>query len=125
VYTIEAAHNRDVAGSNPAPATEKAPETGAFFLPDQERIATRNSAAASRLRPAVDGHEVVELAADELFLSLVAPDLGLGCLVRRGDEADPLCLELGLAPLALPLLTLVLRLALACAKDTVACPDAR
>jgi putative transposase len=28
VYTIEAAHNPEVAGSNPAPATAKAPETG-------------------------------------------------------------------------------------------------
>jgi hypothetical protein len=30
VYTIEAAHNPEVAGSNPAPATRKAPETGPF-----------------------------------------------------------------------------------------------
>ena len=30
VYTIEAAHNPEVAGSNPAPATGKAPETGPF-----------------------------------------------------------------------------------------------
>jgi hypothetical protein len=30
VYIIEAAHNPEVAGSNPAPATEKAPETGPF-----------------------------------------------------------------------------------------------
>jgi hypothetical protein len=30
VYIIEAAHNPEVAGSNPAPATEKAPETGLF-----------------------------------------------------------------------------------------------
>ena len=30
VYTIEAAHNPEVAGSDPAPATRKAPETGPF-----------------------------------------------------------------------------------------------
>ena len=30
VHTIEAAHNPEVAGSNPAPATQKAPETGLF-----------------------------------------------------------------------------------------------
>ena len=30
MYTIEAAHNPEGTGSNPAPATEKAPETGAF-----------------------------------------------------------------------------------------------
>jgi hypothetical protein len=30
VYTIEAAHNPEVAGSNPAPATGRAPETGLF-----------------------------------------------------------------------------------------------
>jgi hypothetical protein len=71
-----------------------------------------NSATAARLGAAVDGHESFKLlAADELFLALVELDLGLrlGCLVRRGHEADPLGLELGLAPLALPLLTLVLR----------------
>jgi hypothetical protein len=60
------------------------------------------------LGAAVDGHESFELAADKLFLALVELDLRLGCLLRRGDEADPLGLELGLAPLALPLLTLVL-----------------
>jgi hypothetical protein len=32
VYRIEAAHNPEVAGSNPAPATRKAPETGAFLV---------------------------------------------------------------------------------------------
>jgi hypothetical protein len=30
VYTIEAAHNPEVAGSNPAPATQKGPGIGAF-----------------------------------------------------------------------------------------------
>ena len=30
VYRVEAAHNPEVAGSNPAPATGKAPETGPF-----------------------------------------------------------------------------------------------
>jgi hypothetical protein len=30
VYATEAAHNPEVAGSNPAPATEKAPQGGAF-----------------------------------------------------------------------------------------------
>jgi hypothetical protein len=30
VYPIEAAHNPEVAGSNPAPATEKGPGNGAF-----------------------------------------------------------------------------------------------
>jgi putative membrane protein len=33
VYIIEAAHNPEVAGSNPAPATRKAPGHGAFSLP--------------------------------------------------------------------------------------------
>jgi len=57
------------------------------------------------------GHESLELAADELLLALVELDDGLTlrCLARCGDEADPLGLELGLSPLALPLLTLVLR----------------
>jgi hypothetical protein len=32
VYTSEAAHNPEVAGSNPAPATGKAPETGPFLF---------------------------------------------------------------------------------------------
>jgi hypothetical protein len=32
VYRIEAAHNPEVAGSNPAPATEKGPGNRAFFL---------------------------------------------------------------------------------------------
>ena len=32
VYTIEAAHNPEVAGSNPAPATAKGPGNGAFSL---------------------------------------------------------------------------------------------
>jgi len=32
VYTIEAAHNPEVAGSNPAPATEKGARKGAFRL---------------------------------------------------------------------------------------------
>ena len=32
MYTIEAAHNPEVAGSNPAPATGKAPETGPFCV---------------------------------------------------------------------------------------------
>jgi hypothetical protein len=32
VYTIEAAHNPEVAGSNPAPATDKALLSGAFCL---------------------------------------------------------------------------------------------
>src|SRR5829696_6248194 len=31
VYRVEAAHNPQVAGSNPAPATGKAPETGPFL----------------------------------------------------------------------------------------------
>jgi hypothetical protein len=75
------------------------------------------------LGAAVDGHKSFELAADELFLARVELDLGLRlcCLMRRGDEADPLGLKLGLAPLALPLLTLILRPAhalppFACAK---------
>jgi hypothetical protein len=44
------------------------------------------------LGAAAGGHESFELAADELFLALVELDLGLRlrCLVRRGDEADPL-----------------------------------
>jgi hypothetical protein len=32
VYTIEAAHNPEVAGSNPAPATSEGPGDGAFLL---------------------------------------------------------------------------------------------
>jgi hypothetical protein len=32
VYAIEAAHNPEVAGSNPAPATSKGPGNGAFRL---------------------------------------------------------------------------------------------
>jgi hypothetical protein len=62
------------------------------------------------LGAAVDGHESFGLAADELVLALVELDLRLGlcCLARRGDEADSLGLEVGLAPLVLPLLTLIL-----------------
>jgi hypothetical protein len=37
VHRIEAAHNPEVAGSNPAPATGKALETGPFFLWAVER----------------------------------------------------------------------------------------
>jgi hypothetical protein len=37
VYTIEAAHNPEVAGSNPAPATAKGPGNGAFSLSGPER----------------------------------------------------------------------------------------
>jgi hypothetical protein len=33
VCTIEAAHNPEVAGSNPVPATQEAPETGPFCVP--------------------------------------------------------------------------------------------
>jgi hypothetical protein len=63
------------------------------------------------LGAAVVGHGSVELGADELFLALVKLDLGLRlrCVVCRGDKPDPLGLELGLAPLALPLLMLLLR----------------
>jgi hypothetical protein len=35
VYIIEAAHNPEVAGSNPAPATHKGPGNGAFCLLSQ------------------------------------------------------------------------------------------
>src|SRR5215831_15387170 len=39
VYTIEAARNPEVAGSNPAPATEEGPGNGAFrLLPCKERL---------------------------------------------------------------------------------------
>jgi hypothetical protein len=60
---------------------------------------------------AVEDQRPLELCADELFLALVELDLGLRlrCLVCRGDKPDPLGLELGLAPLALPLLSLILR----------------
>ena len=37
VYQSEAAHNPEVAGSNPAPATGKAPETGPFSFPATPR----------------------------------------------------------------------------------------
>jgi hypothetical protein len=55
--------------------------------------------------------ESFELAAYELFLALVDLDLKLRFrgLVCRGDKADPLVFEFGLAPLALPLLALELR----------------
>ena len=39
MYIIEAAHNPEVAGSNPAPATEKGPGNGAFPLRGQAAIA--------------------------------------------------------------------------------------
>jgi hypothetical protein len=38
VYTIEAAHNPEVAGSNPAPATYKGPGNGAFVLETQPEL---------------------------------------------------------------------------------------
>ena len=40
VYTIEAAHNPEVAGSNPAPATAKGPGDGAFLLQAWPAIGT-------------------------------------------------------------------------------------
>jgi transcriptional regulator with XRE-family HTH domain len=69
----------------------------------------RSSATAARSGAAGDGHASFDLAADQLLLALVELDLRLRCLVRRGDDADPLGLALGLASLALPLLMLVLR----------------
>jgi hypothetical protein len=43
VYTIEAAHNPEVAGSNPAPVTQKGPGNRAFLL---ERIVSVFTCAA-------------------------------------------------------------------------------
>jgi hypothetical protein len=59
----------------------------------------------------VISRELFELAAYELFLALVELELRLRLrsLVCRGDKADPLRLEFGLAALALPLLALELR----------------
>jgi len=37
VYIVDTAHNPEVAGSNPAPATGKAPETGPFRLIEHRR----------------------------------------------------------------------------------------
>ena len=57
------------------------------------------------------GDRESHLAANEFRLALVTLGDGLELLCRLGggDEPDPLGLELGLAPLALPQLTLVLR----------------
>src|SRR5262249_5484377 len=38
LYGIEAAHNPEVAGSNPAPATQKGPGSGAFFVSSRTSI---------------------------------------------------------------------------------------
>jgi hypothetical protein len=46
-----AAHNPEVAGSNPAPATEKALETGPFLYPGGRAPSVSASAAAGLLRP--------------------------------------------------------------------------
>jgi hypothetical protein len=42
VYLIEAAHNPEVAGSNPAPATEKAPETGPLLCRSERQRSIRD-----------------------------------------------------------------------------------
>jgi hypothetical protein len=52
VYTIEAAHNPEVAGSNPAPATEKGPGNGAFFLVRLARLEAPRWTVAATLCPA-------------------------------------------------------------------------
>ena len=50
VYLIEAAHNPEVAGSNPAPAIEKGPGNRAFFLPAHDAIPTSAGVFASTAR---------------------------------------------------------------------------
>jgi hypothetical protein len=47
VHTIEEAHNPEVAGSNPAPATPKGPVNRAFPLRAQSAIATAASVFAA------------------------------------------------------------------------------
>src|SRR5919204_1427576 len=87
--------------------------SGRFVLMSSAYPPRLSENAAARLGAGGRGsHEPRELARDELRLALF--DLGLGLRLRghglgRRDEPEPLRLELGLAPLALPLLTLVLR----------------
>jgi integrase len=52
VYIIEAAHNPEVAGSNPAPATAKGPGNGAFCFPGHLRryFAALRKAGFPRIR---------------------------------------------------------------------------
>src|SRR5213593_3225570 len=51
VYTIQAAHNPEVAGSNPAPATHKGPGNGAFSL-GAKRMLFTSASGSEPARPA-------------------------------------------------------------------------
>ena len=63
MYLVEAAHNPEVAGSNPAPATAKGPGNRAFSLFLVARGETRRTGAARRrIERCGDGVEQVRKA---------------------------------------------------------------